>query len=158
MITSIFCFSAMRNKSHRHRGYSALWIIAALWIASVLPVGAEKPSEDKTLEKTFREAVENYRQADYYRALLGFRGLLRDDPAHKRVTAALIMQAKCYYWLQNYDQAVESLQVLLEKHKDSIYQDQARYLLANCYWRQGQYGRSADQLLCRSAPAGSGQH
>jgi ABC-type branched-subunit amino acid transport system substrate-binding protein len=107
---------------------------------------AQELTGENTAEAIFQEAVEHYRQADYYRALMGFRGLLRDDPEGGRVTAALLMQAKCYYWLQNYDQAIENIESLLTRFPTTSYQDHARYLLGICHYHLGHYWHSADLL------------
>jgi ABC-type branched-subunit amino acid transport system substrate-binding protein len=56
------------------------------------------------------------------------------------------MQAKCYYWLQNYEQAVESLETLLSAYPRTSYRLNAIYVLGNCHYRQGRYWRSANQL------------
>ena len=122
-----------------------------LWSAVVLcflvrPVVGQELMGGENPERVFQEAAESYRQADYYRALIGFRKILRDYPEHGRATAALLMQGKCYYWLQNYDQAIESLLILLEKFPHSTYLDNAHYILGNCYYRQGYPWRAADQF------------
>jgi|GEM_PF-764517 len=121
------------------------WALAILILCPSMALAQELTDAD-TGEEIFQEAVEQYRQADYYRALMGFRGLLRDHPQHRRVTASLLMQAKCYYWLQNYDQAVESLESLLSDHPRTTYRQNVAYLLGICQYRQGHYWSSADQL------------
>ena len=117
----------------------------ALCLMGKSPSGEEIVSGEDP-ERLFQKAVESYRDADYYRALIGFRGLLRDFPSHRRLTASLLMQAKCYYWLQNYNQAIENLQTLLKKFGHSTYLDNAQYILGNCYYRQGHFWRAADQF------------
>lgn len=118
--------------------------LMVLCLPGTRPAGQELPGEDP--ERLFQEALESYREADYYRALMGFRSLPRDFPQYRRITAALLMQAKCYYWLQNYNQAIESLQILFEKFGHSTYLDNAHYLLGNCYYRQGHFWSAADQF------------
>jgi len=120
-------------------------LLIALCLMGKSPAGEEIISGEDP-ERLFQKAVESYRDADYYRALIGFRGLLRDFPSHRRFTASLLMQAKCYYWLQNYNQAIENLQTLLKKFGHSTYLDNAHYVLGNCYYRQGNFWRAADQF------------
>ncbi len=153
MTTSIFSYRVMRKFSVQD-AVSAFQDAVPAFIGGALALlilcAGTGLAQDLTggdpAEAVFQEAVEHYRQADDYRALMGFRGFLRDYPEHRRVTAALLMQAKCYYWLQNYDQAIESIGSLLAEHSGTSYEDNARYLLGNCYYRQGQYWRSTDQL------------
>jgi ABC-type branched-subunit amino acid transport system substrate-binding protein len=146
MITSIFYYPNMRKTSFHIFELSVLFGMLLVSIIFSLPGLARDLAASDEPEQMFQEAVESYRQGDHYRALIGFRGLLRDHEDHRRATAALLMQAKCYYWLHNYDQAVESLQSLLKNYPKSSYRDDAQYLLGNCYYRQGHYWRSADQL------------
>jgi len=146
MTTSIFSYRVMRKMSIQDAVPTFIGCALTLLILCTGTGLAQEMTGRDTAEAVFQEAVEHYRQADDYRALMGFRGLLRDYPEHRRVTAALLMQAKCYYWLQNYDQAIESIESLLTKHPGTAYEDNARYLLGNCHYRQGQYWRSADQL------------
>jgi branched-chain amino acid transport system substrate-binding protein len=110
------------------------------------PLSGQELNGGESPERVFQEAAKNYREADYYRALIGFRKLLRDFPEHQRITAALLMQAKCYYWLQNYNEAIQSLKILLENFEHSTYLDNAQYLLGNCYYRQGQFWPAADEF------------
>ncbi|MFC1682703.1 penicillin-binding protein activator [Candidatus Zixiibacteriota bacterium] len=127
---------------------NCLWLVIAI-LAIGLPAGPSLGQDLSTggdAERLFQEAVTSYQEADYDRALMGFRGMLRDFPEHSRVTAALLMQAKCHYWLQSYSQAVSSLQILINEYEQSSYLDNSRYLLGNCYYRQAQPWRAADQF------------
>ena len=127
---------------------NCLWLVIAI-LAIGLPAGLSWGQDLSTggdAERLFQEAVTSYQEADYDRALMGFRGMLRDFPEHSRVTAALLMQAKCHYWLQSYNQAVSSLQILINEYEQSSYLDNSRYLLGNCYYRQAQPWRAADQF------------
>jgi ABC-type branched-subunit amino acid transport system substrate-binding protein/predicted negative regulator of RcsB-dependent stress response len=146
MTTSIFSCRSMRRTPPQGPGLTVIGYVLVLLILCAGTGPAQELTGANKAEAVFQEAVNHYRQADYYRALMGFRALLRDDPENRRVTAALLMQAKCYYWLQNYDQAVASLESLLTKYPNTTYRDNAKYLLGNCRYRQGQYWRSADQL------------
>jgi ABC-type branched-subunit amino acid transport system substrate-binding protein len=137
----------MNHFSQPHRIYRLGLIIVALSVC--LLTGASWSMELSTGgdgERLFQEAVASYRATEYDRAIMGFRGVLRDFPGHRRVTAALLMQAKCHYWLQSYGQAVESLQTLIGDYEQSTYLDNARYLLGNCFYRQAQPWRAADQF------------
>lgn len=148
MFTSIFYWRVMSKTPFRFmhlNHFGPLVALLAICLLGPLLVGQELGEADDS-ERLFQEAVESYREADYYRALIGFRRSLRDSPQHRRTTAALLMQAKCYYWLQNYDQAIENLQNLLEKFEHSTYLDNAHYLLGNCYYRLDHPGQAADQF------------
>jgi len=146
MTTSVFSYEAMRTIPFQ--GSVSVTICCALMLLAlcVVTAAAQELAGADDAEAVFQEAAQRYRQADYYHALMGFRGLLRDHPEHRRTTAALLMQAKCYYWLQNYEQAVESLETLLSAYPRTSYRLNAVYLLGNCHYRQGRYWRSAEQL------------
>jgi branched-chain amino acid transport system substrate-binding protein len=149
----------MRNFPLSFLNPGGLWLAMMLMVLCLLgrPSTGQELRGGENPERVFQEAADSYRQADYYRALIGFRKVLRDYPEHGRVTAALLMQAKCYYWLQNYDQASESLHTLLEKFPHSTYLDNARYILGNCYYRQGYPWRATDEfrqvILSTDVPA-----
>ena len=146
MTTSIFsCRNSRKAPLHRPGFLLIGWALALLILCPSMVPAQEMTGTDPG-EAVFQEAAEQYRQTDYYRALMGFRGLLRDHPRHRRVTASLLMRAKCYYWLQNYDQAIESLESLLTDYPRTTYRQNAVYLLGICYYRQGHTWRSADQL------------
>ena len=146
MTTSIFSYQRMRKMRLPISGSWFIGCLLTLLILCAAMASAQEPTAEDDAEAVFQQAAEQYRQADYYRALMGFRGLLRDHPLHRRVTASLLMQAKCYYWLQNYSQAIESLESLLSDHPNTSYRPNAAYLMGVCRYRQGQYWRSADQL------------
>ncbi len=120
-------------------------ILIALCFLGRSAAGQELVAGDDP-ESIFQEACGHYREADYYRALIGFRKMLRDYPEHTRISASLLMEAKCYYWLQNYSQAIESLETLMQQFEHSTYLDNAHYLLGNCYFRQGHSWRAAEQF------------
>jgi ABC-type branched-subunit amino acid transport system substrate-binding protein len=153
MTTSIFSCGCIRKIPFQGSCLRTISCVLALLILCAASVPAQQLTAADEAESVFQEAAEEYRQANYYRALMGFRALLRDHPEHRRVTAAILMQAKCYYRLQNYDQAAESLETLLTAYPNTSYRQNAIYLLGNCHYRQGEYWRSADQL--RKVIAGS---
>ena len=138
----------MRKTPFRFLSPGRFGLVIALMAFCLLgtPPAGQELAGGENPERLFQEAAESYGEADYYRALIGFRRLLRDFPQHRRVTAALLMQAKCYYWLQNYNQAIKSLQSLIKKFEHSTYLDNAHYLLGNCYYRQGHFWRAADRF------------
>ena len=146
MTTSIFSCGSMRKNHFFGPGSLLIGCALVLLILYTATGLAQELTAADQAEADFQEAVEQYRQADYYRALMGFRGLLRDHPQHRRVTASLLMQAKCYYWLQNYDQAMGSLESLLSDYPRTSYRQNAAYLLGICHYRLEHYWRSADQL------------
>jgi len=146
MTTSIFSCGSMRKIPFYGSGSLLTVCALLLLILYAATATAQESIAEDDAEALFQQAAQQYRQADYYRALMSFRGLLRDHPEHRRVTAALLMQAKCYYWLQNYDQAIESLETLLSDYPRTAYKQNAAYLLGICHYRQGHIWRSANQL------------
>ncbi len=102
---------------------------------------------DPAAEEAFKQGVAKFSERNFTAAREIFARLIGENRWHQRLTAALIMHAKCSYWLHDDDAVRQDVRELLTIHPRSRYAADAHLLMALIFYRQKEYYRSARQML-----------
>lgn len=132
---------------HRRQQRGTTVVLLILFTIGLIIPGlcafAEDPSE---IERIFSRALKDYQQRSYSSALEGFQDIL-NRPYNQRYSSALLMLGKTHYQLRTYADAIRSGERLLQEFPHSTFADDSHFLLGNCYVRQGNHVRAAEEYL-----------
>lgn len=95
----------------------------------------------------FGQAVTNFEQRNFIAAALMFQQVEKDFPLHQRTTAAIIMEAKSLFQLEQYDSSIQVLTGFMRRFPGSSYGDDARFTLGENYYVQRRYRDVVPEML-----------
>ena len=125
----------------------ALLLLLAAMAGSVAAPGHAQERkgipEISNAELLFDEGVSAFEQGQYETALKRFR-LVSEYELNRKTTAALLMSGKTLVQLGRYQDAIDRLNVLLNRYPGTTYRDQAESLLEQAQRRKG--GQAPDTL------------
>jgi len=98
-------------------------------------------------EDYFLLGMRQYTQKDFKTALQSFQLSIHSFPMNHRITAATIMEAKTYYALKNYTDAVSLCDSLLINFPQSEYKEDALFTKGMCYYNLGMYPTAIEAML-----------
>ena len=102
-----------------------LVLLALLVLAA--PVAAQSPvPRNEDAELIFDQALDAFEEGNYGMAYRRFRLVVRDYRLHRKTTAALLMAGKALYRDDQYEQAIEVLNELINQYPSSSYLEEAR--------------------------------
>lgn len=117
-----------------------LFVIVAGWGVVLGPVQAQDRPEEvqyiEAAETLFGEGVDAFEREAYEAASERFRRAA-EYPLNEKTTAALLMEGKALYEMEEYDEARTVLQQLVQRFPSSRYRDEARRVM--------EYAREAEQ-------------
>lgn len=119
-----------------------------LFVGAAAPVQAQEPEAIPRIENAeimFEEGVRAFEQGRYETAYERFR-LVGEYELNQKTTAALLMSGKALVRLGRYREAIDRLQVLIERYPETTYRDQASSVLDLAEERLQQEGRVPDTL------------
>jgi len=126
--------------------FALLLLLAAMAGSVAAPGHAQERKgipEISNAELLFDEGVSAFEQGQYETALKRFR-LVSEYELNRKTTAALLMSGKTLVQLGRYQDAIDRLNVLLNRYPGTTYRDQAESLLEQAQRRKG--GQAPDTL------------
>jgi ABC-type branched-subunit amino acid transport system substrate-binding protein len=90
-------------------------------------------------EEYFLLGMRQYSQKDFKPALQSFQRSISSYPLNHRITASLIMSAKTYYALKNFEQAEALCDSFLIQFPSSEYVEDALFTKGMCHYNLGNY-------------------
>lgn len=111
----------------------ALLVVTVWWGIALKPVQAQETTADEIqhveeADTTFDEGVEAFQQEDYETASERFRRVTQYRP-NQRTTAALLMEGKALYQLEEYEEARSVLETLVRRYPESRYREEAQRVM-----------------------------
>jgi len=125
------------------RAADAAWFLAAL-VSWPLAARAQESAESG---RWFQRGVAAYQEGRYAEAQQAFGRLTAGGKEEKLYTAALYLQARSDFQLDNPAGAAENLRLLLEAHPKSRYAEHAHYLLGVIAFNDGAYTEAASEFI-----------
>jgi predicted negative regulator of RcsB-dependent stress response len=95
---------------------------------------------DNTVEDSTQVALKKFARADFLlyknkkqEALAAFQTILKEHKGEQIEAVTLLRMGKIYEQLGNFNAALEQYKIIIDKHKDCIYVDEALYFAAEIY-------------------------
>ncbi len=127
----------------------ALVLLLVLGGGAVGPIGYAQGQEGipeiPNAELLFEEGVAAFERGEYKTAYDRFR-LVSEYELNRKTTAALLMGSKALVQLRRYQEAIDRLNVLLDRYPDTSYRAQAEALLKRARQRRQEAAQARDTL------------
>lgn len=101
--------------------------------------------EISNAELMFEQGLAAYERGEYETAYERFR-LVNEFELNRKTTAALLMGGKSLVQLGRYREAIDRLEILLDRYPETTYQEQAEILIERAQDRLQQGGQARDTL------------
>lgn len=121
--------------------YAIMMLVIGVLSAQDIDVYFNQLAEDY-----FLLGMRQYTQKEFEPALLSFQRSIQSYPSNHRITAAMMMEAKTYFALKNYEQAIIICDSLTLKFPTSSYKEDVFFTRGICYYNMLDYQRTLSEM------------